>query len=221
MDNFILKYISSLLLLLLSLFSLTYSKERLYSNLELLTSSRIKSCLIRNSYYEDEFLYAYNNLKVYTDRADIDYIQSVDQLRWVLMPFKYILTNETYYHIINTEFDKILCATDAHFDLIKYRRKLIMIYFKEINEFNLGKCLWRFKFVDDEYQHEMDIEMDESEILSQDFRFNIINVGFNEAIYAPSNLFRSVFFRSRRNVYAWHSIKPKLSKSFNWFIFCS
>ena len=166
-----------------------------------------KDCLIRNIEYNTEFLYTSNSLNVFTDK--VDNILGFDQLRWIFLPIgdtKY--ENKTYYYIVNAEFDKLLCASDKK-DIFKKRRNIVLVNFANHSFQMLNfKCLWRT------FEKGSKI----NKMIDDNQNVTIWNVKYKEPLYAANFLYKSVFLKSKRNVFTYSS-KPN-SKQFIWNVIC-
>jgi hypothetical protein len=180
--------------------------------------SAIKTCLIQNIEYRDEYLYSCFKLdaaddfkrKVYTNPIETAYMRSFTQLKWKFEPVveddysQLKDKNQTYYFISNSHYkDEYLCSSSNHFDQFSYRRKVNLKKMMIDTSKNDKKCMWRLE--------------EQSQSDSHQNRYIIWNVYYNEPIYAAMDLL-SEAKSNRRNVYTWY--KNPDSKQFVWNLIC-
>jgi hypothetical protein len=192
------KYYLTILIFCIAFISLIESKP---------DSKQPSDCLIKNIKFQGEYLYTCyefegnNKRKVYSNPASLNYMNSFDQIRWLIMPVENM--NNTF-HIINARYGEHLCSSTGHLEIFNQRRKVNTVRFtKDVNLLD-KKCMWRL----DEVDQKMDGGGSD--------RYLIWNVQYKEALYAASSLLKTV--KARRNVFTWY--KPPDSKQFIWHIFC-
>ena len=160
---------------------------------------QIKSdCLIHNLKYSFEYLY------INKENLSTLHLGSVDdynKIRWLFEPVDdetskvTKMANKTFYIRTQQYGNKYLCATNKFEDTtFKMRRKI------ETRTEKSFDCQWR---------------LDEIPTKSINHTFRIINVNYNQPLYAASFLFRN---KMKRNVFLWH--KKSTSKEFGWIIDC-
>ena len=174
-------------------------------------------CLVRNSAYENEYLYSSrkdfdvnDNMtkqrKVYTNTANIKKIKSLDQMRWIFEPVDWL--NDAFY-ITNIEFqNEHLCATHSYHDSKNKSKKRRLVNLVKMNKESLKtnkKCIWRTE----------NIVSDDGNESS----FYLWNMYYHEPLYAATSMSRLMSPTKDRQVYTWYQ-KPD-SKQFIWFIYCS
>ena len=164
-------------------------------------------CLIKNIKFQGEYLYtcyeleANNKRKVYANPASLNYMNSFDQIRWMLMPVENM--NNTF-HIINARYGEHLCSSNGHLEIFNQRRKVNTVRFTKDVMLLDKKCMWRLDALDKRIDG------------GGTDRYMIWNTYYKEPLYAASSLLKTV--KARRNVFTWHS-KPD-SKQFIWHVFC-
>lgn len=170
-------------------------------------SKEPSDCLIKNIKFQGEYLYtcyeleANNKRKVYANPASLNYMNSFDQIRWMLMPVENM--NDTF-HIINARYGEHLCSSATHLEIFNQRRKVNTVRFTRDAMLSDKKCMWRFD--------DVDTKMDGG---GPD-RYMIWNVHYKEPLYAASSLLKTV--KARRNVFTWY--KSPDSRQFIWHVFC-
>ncbi len=127
-------------------------------------------------------------------------LDNFDEIKWNLVHVPGI--NDTFY-IESSLYEELLCSSDSHMDFFKMRRKLhtVKVPSSVIAAGHDTSCMWKFQ----NFEH------------NGENRFVILNVKYEEPLYAASALFKN--FQGRRNVFTWHMAPD--SPSFVWQVDCT
>jgi hypothetical protein len=175
------------------------------------------NCLIENEKYNSEFLYTCESREyptAFVDQHNTKHIKDFDQMRWIFTPVNNNddYNNKTFYFIINSFYDMLLCSSNTRIGFFDKRRKLSMQNLFKINDFDNEECIWYVEPAKKLYGK----YITNKKLMNKD-KYIIWNFKYAEPLYAGSFFLKQVKSK-RRNVYTWHK-KPN-SGQFVWNLHC-